>query len=95
MATIKFDIDTTNHIIEITNIKMNQNGFNYNGTKFTKIDDNTVKVEYKKDTFENDQDGIDCNLTWGINDILKVLHEYSKAGHNPYNKDYKMFEFEF
>ena len=95
MTTIKFHIDTTNHLISLTNIKMNQNSFSYNNVTFTKIDDNMIEVKYNKDTFEHTQEGIDCNLTWGLNSIMQVLSEYSNKGHNPYNKDYKMFEFEF
>ena len=74
---------------------MNQNSFSYNNVTFTKIDDNLIEVKYNKDTFEHTQEGIDCNLTWGLNSIMKVLSEYSKKGHNPYNKDYQMFEFDF
>lgn len=95
MATIRFHIDTTNHLVILTNIKMNQNSFSYNNVTFTKIDDNMIEVKYNKDTFEHTQEGIDCNLTWGLNSIMKVLSEYSKKGHNPYNKDYQMFEFDF
>lgn len=95
MATLRFHIDTNNHIIMLSNIKMNQDCFTYNGISFTKIDDNNITVKYIKNTTENDRDGIDCNLTWGLNDIMKVLSEYSKAGCNPYDLDYKMFEFEF
>ena len=95
MATIEFHIDTTNHLITLTNIKMNQDVFSYNNVTFVKIDDNTVEVKYNKDTYEDTQDGIDCNLTWGLNSIMKVLSEYSKEGWNYYNKDYKMFEFNF
>lgn len=95
MATIKFNIDTTNHIIMLSNIKMNQNDFSYNSITFTKVDDNNVRVKYQKQTTEDNQDGKDCNLTWALNDIIKVLNEYSKEGHNPYNKNYKMLEFEF
>ena len=95
MATIRFHIDTTNHLITLSNIKMNQNVFSYNNVNFTKIDDNSVEVKYNKDTYEDTQDGIDCNLTWGLNSIMKVLSEYSKEGCNPYNENYKMFEFDF
>ena len=95
MATIRFSIDTSTHTIILTNIKMNQDGFIYNGTNFTKIDDNSVEVKYKKDTFEHTQEGIDCNLTWGLNSIMSVLSEYSKPGCNPYKETYVMFEFEF
>lgn len=95
MATIKFHIDTTNHIIMLSNIKMNQNDFSYNSVTFTKVDDNNIRVKYKKQTTEDNQDGKDCNLTWSLNSIMQVLSEYSKKGHNPYNKDYQMFEFEF
>ena len=95
MATIRFHIDTTNHLISLTNIKMNQNSFSYNNVTFTKIDDNSVEVKYNKDTYEDTQDGVDCNLTWGLNSIMNVLSEYSKKGCNPYDEDYKMFEFEF
>lgn len=95
MATIKFHIDATNHIIMLSNIKMNQNNFSYNNVTFTKVDDNNIRVKYKKQTTEDNQDSKDCNLTWGLNSIIKVLSEYSKKGHNPYNKDYQMFEFDF
>ena len=95
MATIRFHIDTTNHLVSLTNIKMNQNVFRYNNVIFTKIDDNLVEVKYNKDTFEHTQEGIDCNLTWGLNNIMKVLSEYSKEGCNHYDENYKMFEFEF
>lgn len=95
MARLKFNIDTVNHLITITNIKMNQNGFSYNNITFTKIDDTCVKVKYNKDISENEQHGIDCNLTWGLNSIMKVLSEYSKIGCNPYDDNYKMFEFDF
>ena len=95
MARLKFNIDTVNHLITITNIKMNQNGFSYNNVTFTKIDDTCVKVKYNKDTSENEQHGIDCNLTWGLNNIMRVLSEYSKIGCNPYDDNYKMFEFDF
>lgn len=95
METIRFHIDTTNHIIVLYNVTMNQDSFSYNNVTFTKIDDISVEVKYNKDTTENTQDGIDCNLTWGLNSIMKVLSEYSRKGHNPYNKDYQMFEFDF
>ena len=95
MATIKFHIDTTNHIIMLSNIKMNQNDFIYNSVTFTKVDDNNIRVKYQKQTTEDNQDGKDCNLTWSLNSIMQVLSEYSKKGHNPYNKDYQMFEFDF
>ena len=95
MATIKFHIDTTNHIIMLSNIKMNQNNFSYNNVTFTKVDDNNIRVKYKKETTEDNQDDKDCNLTWGLNSIMKVLSEYSKEGCNHYDKNYKMFEFEF
>ena len=90
---LKFHIDTTHHTIVLSNVKMYQNEFGYNSINFKKIDDNTVEVTYKKNTTEDSQSGIDCNLTWAINDIFKVLNEYSKVGHNPYKKDYKMFDF--
>lgn len=95
MATIRFHIDTTTHLITLNNIKMNQDIFSYNNVTFTKIDNNSVEVKYNKETYEDTQDGIDCNLTWGFNSIIKVLSEYSKKGWNYYNKDYKMFEFDF
>lgn len=95
MATIRFNIDTKEHIITLTNIKMNQNSFSYNNVTFTKINDNMVTVKYNKDTTEDTRLGIDCNLTWGLNSIMKVLSEYSKEGCNPYNENYKMFEFDF
>ena len=95
MATIKFHINTTNHIIMLSNIKMNQNNFSYNNVTFTKVDDNNIRVKYKKQTTEDNQDGKDCNLTWGLNSIMKVLSEYSKEGCNHYDENYKMFEFEF
>lgn len=95
MATIRFHIDTTNHLVILTNIKMNKNSFSYNNVTFTKIDDNLVEVKYNKDTFEHTQEGIDYNLSCGLNSIMKVLSEYSKEGCNPYNKNYKMFEFDF
>ena len=95
MATIRFHIDTTNHLVLLTNVKMNQNSFSYNNVTFIKNDDNSIEVKYNKDTPEDTQNGIDCNLTWGLNSIMKVLSEYSKEGCNPYNKNYKMFEFEF
>ena len=95
MATIKFHIDATNNIIMLSNIKMNQNNFSYNNVTFTKVDDNNIRVKYKKQTTEDSQDGKDCNLTWGLNSIMKVLSEYSKEGCNHYDKNYKMFEFEF
>ena len=95
MPTIKFHINTTNHLVILINIKMNQNSFSYNNVTFTKIDDNLVKVKYNKDTSEHTQEGIDCNLTWGLNSIMKVLSEYNKEGCNPYDKNYKMFEFDF
>lgn len=95
MATIKFHIDTTNHIIMLSNIKMTQNDFSYNSITFTKVDDNNIRVKYQKQTTEDKQDGKDYNLTWGLNSIMKVLSEYSKKGHDPYNKDYQMFEFDF
>ena len=95
METIRFQIDTTAHLITLYNIKMNQSSFSYNNVTFTKADENSVIVEYRKDTFEDTQDGIDCNLTWGLNSIMKVLSEYSKKGCNPYNENYKMFEFDF
>ena len=84
-----------NHLIVLTNIKMNQNEFSYNNVTFTKIDDKNVSIKYSKITTENTQSGIDCNLTWNLNDIMKVLSEYSKEGCNPYDKNYKMFEFDF
>ena len=95
MATIKFHINTKEHIINLINVKMNQNYFSYNNVTFTKTNDNIVTVKYNKDTTENTQEGIDCNLTWGLNSIMKVLSEYSKKGCNPYNENYKVFEFEF
>ena len=95
MTTIEFHIDTKEHIITLTNIKMNQNGFSYNGVIFTKIDDNMVTVKYNKDITEDTRLGIDCNLTWGLNSIMKVLSEYSKEGCNHYDENYKMFEFDF
>lgn len=73
---------------------MNQNGFSYNSITFNKVDDNVVEVSYTEQTPEDDRSGIDCNLTWALNDIIKVLHEESKPGNNPYDKDYVMFEFE-
>lgn len=93
MNTLKLHINSINHIIVLSNIKMYQNSFSYNSITFEKVDDNTVDVIYQKQTTEDTQRGIDCNLTWAINDIFKVLNEYSKAGHNPYNNDYKMFDF--
>ena len=95
MATIKFHIDATNHIIMLSNIKMNQNNFSYNNVTFTKVDDNNIRAKYKKQTIEDNQDGKDYNLTWGLNSIMKVLSEYSKKGCNHYDKNYKMFELEF
>ena len=95
MATIKFHINTKEHIINLINVKMNQNDFSYNNVIFTKTNDNIVTVKYNKDTTEDTQEGIDCNLTWGLNSIMKVLSEYSKEGCNPYDKNYKMFEFDF
>ena len=95
MATIKFHIDTTNNIIMLSNIKMNQNNFSYNNVTFTKVDDNNIRVKYKKQTTEDNQDGKDYNLTWSLNSIMKVLSEYSKECCNHYDKNYKMFEFEF
>lgn len=53
MATIRFHIDTTNHLVTLTNIKMNQNSFSYNNVTFTKIDDNSVEVKYNKSTYED------------------------------------------
>lgn len=93
MNTLKLHIDSVHHIITLSNIKMYQNSFMYNGTTFNKIDDNNVDVSYLKQTSETNQSGIDCNLTWAINDIFKVLNEYSKVGCNPYKEDYKMFDF--
>ena len=95
MARLIFNIDTVNHLITITNIKMNQNRFSYNNVTFTKLDNNSVSVKYNKETPENEQHGIDCNLTWGLNSIMSVLSKYSKPGCNPYDENYVILEFDF
>ena len=95
MATIKFNINTKEHIINLINIKMNQNDFRYNNVTFTKTNDNIVTVRYNKDITEDTQEGINCNLTQGLNSIMEVLSKYSKKGCNHYDENYKMFEFEF
>lgn len=83
MKRLHFGIDTENHLITLTNIKMNKNGFSYNNITFDKVDDNIVEVTYNKITPEYSINGIDANLQWGLNSIIKAIHEYSE-----------MFEFE-
>lgn len=93
MSHLRFSINTENHTIELYNIHMNQDNFSYNSINFIRTNEDRVTVKYKKNTPENTRDGIDCNLTWALNDIIKVISEYSKPGFNYYNPDYKMFEF--
>lgn len=93
METLKININTAEHTILLRNIKMNQNGFSYNSITFSKIDDKTVEVKYKKETTEDDRSGVDCNLNWALNDIIEVITEYNKPGSDYYNKHYVMFEY--
>ena len=78
MDKLHFSIDTENHLITLSHIKMNKNGFSYNNITFNKVNDYVVEVTYNKITPENKRNGIDANLTWGLNSIIKALHEYSE-----------------
>ena len=91
---LKIRLNSEERTITLGNIKMNQDTFSYNSVTFTKIDDNNVLINYKKEIVEDTQENKDLGLSWALEEVFFVLNYYSKPGCNPYNKDYRMFEYE-